>query len=70
MSRLFYSSTVLLIPQKHAAPGGVCRTALKQEPIREEPVCAHGYLFPPPLMARAAGESFIGSVKRRMPSYL
>lgn len=68
MSRLLYSSTVLLVREKHAAPGGVCRIARKQKPIREEPERA--YLFPAPLMARAAGESFIGSVNRRMPSYL
>ena len=70
MSPLFYSSTVLLVRQKHANPGGVCRVARKQKPIREEPERACAYLVPAPLMARAAGESFIGSVNRRMPSYL
>lgn len=85
MNRLFYSSTVLFLskraccPWRGTRPEQSCTPGRANVDVRIELLLGfrrlgdrlrRPYLLPAPLMARAAGESFIGSVNLRMPSYL
>src|SRR5438128_7034501 len=58
---------------RQTKPQWFCEQALRSEQRNKDSLAgAEGCYLPTalPVMARAAGESFIGNLKRRMPSYL